>query len=206
MHARSTTFTGRPASVDAGIAFVRERVEPAVLQVDGCTGLSLLVDRPTGRSIVTTGWVSEEALHDSEPRVAVLRAEAAQVFGSRPEVRRWDIAVLHRLRPTDDGAAARVVWLQVDPGVRDEHLRVVRSTVLPVVESFAGFCGMSVLVERSSGTAAAATTFRSRQHLAASRELAADLRAAVLRRLSAELLEVAELDVALAHLRVPETV
>ena len=42
--------------------------------------------------------------------------------------------------------------------------------------------------------------------LAARRATAATLRADVLRRLSSELLDVAELDVALAHLRVPETV
>ena len=48
--------------------------------------------------------------------------------------------------------------------------------------------------------------YDSDEALAASRAAAAELRADVVRRLSSELLDVAELDVALAHLRVPETV
>ena len=45
MHARSTTITGRPEAVDEGIAFVRDEVQPAITAMDGCLGLSLVVDR-----------------------------------------------------------------------------------------------------------------------------------------------------------------
>ncbi len=54
MYARSTTVHGNPAAIDVGIAYVREAVIPAVRDMDGCIGLSMLVDRASGRCIVTT--------------------------------------------------------------------------------------------------------------------------------------------------------
>ena len=48
MHARSTTFTGRPELLETGIAVVRDEVLPAVQEVPGCVGLSMLVDRTAG--------------------------------------------------------------------------------------------------------------------------------------------------------------
>ncbi|MGY1722280.1 hypothetical protein [Blastococcus sp. SYSU DS0533] len=56
MYARSTTVRGVPEAIDAGIAYVRNKVMPAVGQMDGRVGLSMLCDRATGRSVVTTSW------------------------------------------------------------------------------------------------------------------------------------------------------
>ena len=56
MHARSTTISGRPEAVNEGIAFVRDEVQPAVTALDGCLGLSLVVDRMKGRCIATSAW------------------------------------------------------------------------------------------------------------------------------------------------------
>jgi hypothetical protein len=49
VYARSTTFHGRPGNIDAGIAFIRSEAWPMLEQVEGCRGLSLLVDRETGQ-------------------------------------------------------------------------------------------------------------------------------------------------------------
>ncbi|MGO9226286.1 MAG: hypothetical protein ACLP4K_22360, partial [Mycobacterium sp.] len=62
MYARSSTIQAQPSSIDAGIAHVRDTVMPALGGVDGYTGLSLLVDRSSGRCIATSAWQSEEAM------------------------------------------------------------------------------------------------------------------------------------------------
>src|SRR5215211_331392 len=51
MYARSTTIQAQPTSIDAGITHMRDKVMPAIEAVDGCVGLSLLVDRTSGRCI-----------------------------------------------------------------------------------------------------------------------------------------------------------
>ena len=60
MYARSTTIQAQPTSIDAGIAHVRDTALPALEGIEGFVGLSLLVDRSSGRCIATSAWQSEE--------------------------------------------------------------------------------------------------------------------------------------------------
>jgi heme-degrading monooxygenase HmoA len=69
VYARSTTIQAQPSSIDAGIAQVRDTVMPALAGIDGYVGVSLLVDRRSGRCIATSAWQSEEAMRASEEGV-----------------------------------------------------------------------------------------------------------------------------------------
>lgn len=206
MYARSTTFRGTPEALQAGITMVREEVMPALQRLDGCIGLSMLVDRDTGGAIVTSSWADEAAMRATEQQVAAMRDHAAQLFASRPEVREWEIAVLHRMRPVPEGACARVTWTRMEPDLVEPMLDVFRAQVLPQVEDLPGFCSTSLLVDRRTGRGALATTYDSRDAMVDSRDAAMDLRVDATSRTSAQVLDVAEFEVALAHLRVPETV
>jgi heme-degrading monooxygenase HmoA len=206
VYARSTTFRDRPEAIDDAIALVRDEVMPAVQDLAGCVGLSMLVDRTSGSCIVTSAWASLPDLESSAPRVAPLRDRAHQLFGSRPEVRVWEIGVLHRRHPVGEGACARVTWSRLQPAQMDEHKELFASHVLPQVEELPGFCSASLLMDRETGLAAVAVVYDSREELERNRSAALELRADAMRRLPSELLDVAEFDVPLAHLRVPETV
>ena len=206
MYARSTTIRGNPQSLDEGIAYVRDEVMPFVQEMDGCIGLSMLADRDTGRCIVTTAWADEQAIRASADRVRSSRDRAAESFGGRPEVQEWEIAVLHRVRPAEPGACTRVTWGQADGGRLDETLETVRMTLLPKVEELPGFCSISVLVERQSGRVATAVTYESRDALERSQQDASALRQQYADTMHMQITEVAEFELALAHLRVPETV
>src|SRR4051795_11068160 len=111
MYARSNTLMGNPQAMDEGIAYIRDEVMPLVQGMDGFVGLSMLCDRDTGRCIVTTAWESQEAMRASDQGVQSSRARAAEVFGgAAPEVREWEVAVMHRMHEGHDGARARVIW------------------------------------------------------------------------------------------------
>ncbi len=206
MYARSNTLRGNPGALDKGIAMVRDEIMPALQETAGCVGVSMLVDRETGGAIVTTSWDSEDAMHDSEPSVGPMRDRAAQVFGGLPEVREWEIAVLHRARPAPDTACARVTWTRVDPDDQEHALEEFRTNVLPKIEAMAGFCSASLMIDRRTGAGAAAIVFEDRAALEHSRLQAGSIRASAIPRMRAELVDVAEFEVVLAHLRVPETV
>lgn len=206
MHARSTTFRDRPEALAAGIAMVRDELMPALVALPGCTGLSMLVHRASGTCIVTTGWQDEAAMRASAEHVLPLRRRAQQHFGAPPSVQVWEIGLLHRAHATPSGARARVTWMRMPRRLVDSHLDVFRTVLLPRAEAIPGFCSASLLVDRLTGRAALAVAYDSDEALVASRSAAAELRTDVVRRLSSELLDVAELDVALAHLRLPETV
>jgi hypothetical protein len=67
-----------------------------------------------------------------------------------------------------------------------------------------GFCSASHMVDRAGGRWVGTVIFDSRQDLEASRDPAAALRQAATREIGATVDEVAEFEVALAHLHIPE--
>ena len=206
MYARSTTMRVRPEAVDDLTAFVRDDVMPMVTQLDGCVGLSVLSDRDTGRCIVTSAWETEDAMHASAERIRASREQVAERFGTSPEVQEWQIAVLHRAHRAGDGACARVTWARTDPADLDRLTAAYRESLMPWWEETAGFCSNSFMVDRRDGRCASAVVFENREAMATTRDQFTTLREEFASRMGAEILEVAEFDLALAHLRVPETV
>ena len=208
MHARSTTLRGNPQKIDEGIAQVRDEVMPLVQGIDGFVGLSMLCDRESGRCIVTTAWESEDAMRASADRVLDARARAAEVMeASDPEVNGWEIAVMHRMHETREGACARVIWSRADDADRiDSILDSWRSTILPQLEQTDGFCSVSLLVDRENRRAVSAVVYDGQEAMDRSRDQAQAMRDRFAGDMGIEITEVAEFDVALAHLRVPEVV
>lgn len=204
MHARSTTIEARPEAIDGGIAHLRDEVMPALEAMDGCIGISLLVDRETGRCIATSAWESEEVMRGSSEQVASLRDRAAETFRGATAVQEWEIAVLHRDHRSAQGACVRATWFKVPHGQASKAVELYRDTVLPALEELEGFCSASLLLDRASGRAVSSVTFDSADAMDRNREQARSLRTARLRDLGADQLDVGEFELAIAHLRVPE--
>jgi heme-degrading monooxygenase HmoA len=204
VYARSTTIQAQPSSIDAGIAYVRDEVMPAVMELDGCVGISLLVDRESGRCITTTAWETEQAMRASEDRVAAVRTRAEQAFGGRATVEMWEIAVLHRDHRSGDGACVRATWVRAGPNRMDQAIEFYKTSVLPRVEDLEGFCSASLLVDRESGRAVSSVTFDSREAMERNRDQAAELKKSSMQEAGVEELDEGEFELALAHLRVPE--
>jgi len=207
MYARSTTVRGTPQRLDQAIAYVRDRVWPAIQGLPGCVGLSMLVDRDSGRSIATTAWETEEAMHDSESPLHALRRRYAEILGGEPEVQEWEIAVIHRLRRAPEGAACRVVWSRTDASLEEERLMdAVRMVLLPQLDDVPGFCSVSMLVDRETSRAVTAAVYESREAMDRATEQVMRLREGFNRQMGSQITEVAMFELAVAHLRVPETV
>jgi len=206
MYARSTTIQGDPQRMDEGIAYIRDKVMPAVAQMDGCVGLSMLCDRMSGRCIVTTSWADAEAMHRSAEGVMSMRQRAAETMGGTAEVQEWEIALLHRLREAPDGACARVTWTRGDPADMDRLIDTFRMAMLPRLDELTGFCSVSMLCDRESGMCAVAATYESRMAMDMAADTVRSMREQLMSEMNGELIEVAEFDLVLAHLRVPETV
>lgn len=204
MFARSTTIQARMSSLDDGIAHIRDVVMPALGGIDGCVGLSLLVDRQSGRCIATSSWQSREAMRASEHAIRPIRDEASKIFGASPHVEEWEIAVLHRDHRAHEGACVRAAWFHVDPAQVDRAIDVYKLGSLPAIEDLAGFCSASLLVDRGSGRAVSSVAYDSMDAMQRNREQAATARAAGIQEAGAEVLDVCEFELALAHLRVPE--
>jgi quinol monooxygenase YgiN len=202
--ARSTTITAHGEAIDAGIAHVRDEVMPAVDAMDGCVGLSLMVDRESGRCIATTAWRSLDAMQASAPLMAPIRHRAVEVFAGSATIDEWEIAVVHREQASAPGACVRATWLQTHPDLFDRAIEYYRSAVLPALDELEGFCSASLMLDRATGRAVSSATFSSQEAMDHNRDQARSLRTTRLRDLGADQLDVGEFELVLAHLRVPE--
>ena len=206
MYARSTTIDGDPSAVDAGIAFVRAESLPALRQLDGCAGLSMLVDRASGRSIVTTSWRDEQAIRASRDAVRPTLERTAEVLGGRAEVEEWTIAAMHRLHEAHNGVCARVTWLRTAPDSVTRAVDAVRLSLMPKLDDLPGFCSLSAMVRPAEGLTVAAVAYDSWQDLADAREGAREFREEFAPSMGIEVVGHADFDLVVAHLGAPETV
>lgn len=198
MYARSTTFHGSPGNIDAGIAFVKNEAGPMLDSIEGCRGLSMLVDRETGQCIATSSWEDEAAMRASDEQLRPLRDRGKDILGGSMQIDEWEIVVMHR---SHHGECARVSWLQGD---LDAMAETFRAAILPRLEQTDGFCSASLLMNRSSGLGCATTAWESRAAMEASRSAADDMRNRAATDTGSEIVDVHEFDLAYAHLHVPE--
>jgi quinol monooxygenase YgiN len=206
MYARSTTMRISPHAVDDFIALVRDDVLPTVTAQERSVGLSCLVDRETGRCITTSAWEDLEAMGGSEAAIRAARERLSETFATVPVVEEWEIAVMHRTHRAPDGAWARVTWARTDRDDVDPVIAAYRDSLMPWWDRTPGFDSNSLLVERDDGRFSSTVVFESHDAMSQTRDQFTTLREEFAQRMGVRLLETAEFEVALAHLRVPETV
>jgi quinol monooxygenase YgiN len=205
VHARSTTISGDPGSLESGIAFVRDETMPALRRIDGCAGLSMLVDRGSGQSIVTTSWRDEEALRASRDIVRPTLERTAEVLGGRAEVEEWQIAAMHRVHEVHHGLCARVTWLRTAPEAVTKAVDAVRLSLMPKLDDLPGFCSVSAMVRADEGLTVAAVAYDTWTDLVAAAEGAREFREDFAPAMGIEVLDSREFDLVIAHLGAPET-
>jgi hypothetical protein len=142
----------------------------------------------------------------TEGQVAALRSRGAEVMAAEIEVREWEIAVMHREHDAREGSWCRVTWSTCPPEDIESTLDFFRDTVMARLEEFEGFCSASMLVDRETGQCCGTARFDTRADLEATREMAQGMRDQRSRESNVEFGDVEELELVIAHLRVPELV
>lgn len=204
MFARSSTILAQATMIDAGMEYMRDTVMPAMTHVEGFVGLSVMLNRETGTCIATSAWRTEQAMRDSAPHVAAIRGAAAEALGGTVDVEEWEVAVMHRAHHARPGTCMRGTWTTVDPARIDAAMDVFKFTTLAQIEDLPGFCGASLLINRVAGRAVVTVAYDDQAALDRSREPGSAVRDTTARQAGLDVINVAEFDLELAHLHVPE--
>jgi hypothetical protein len=204
MFARSTTVHADPARIDDGIRYVRDEVMPTVQDMAGCVGLSMMCDRQSGRCIVTTSWDSMDSMAASRDGVRAMRDRAMEIMGGRMELQEWEIGVLHRAHRAPDGAACRVTWTRGDPARMDEMMETFRTTIMPRLDGLPGFCSVSVMGDRQSGMSVLTAVYDDRDAMQRSSGDVQTMHEQFLAQMGLEMMDMAEMEMVIHRLRVPE--
>lgn len=207
MYARTATLRGRQDAMDEAVTFVRDEWLPSTTGLDGCTGMSMLAGRRSGRCIVTTGWETEQAMRASEEAMRASRARLGKILDAVPVVSQWEVALMHRAQPPGEHPACRVTWTALrDPAQGDEDVSTFRMTLLPRIEALPGFSSVSLMVDRLSGRAVATVTYVDGEAMRAAAQQADAMQTEYVRSMGGRVTDVAEMGLVIAHLRIPETV
>lgn len=204
MFARSTTFQANLRMMDAGLDFLRRDAAPAVQAMPGCIGISMMADRTSGRCIITSSWDSVDGMRASDTAVTPMRARAGNLLGGMPFVEEWEIAAMHRHHLSHEGACVRATWMHGAVADLDRGLDLFKMVTMPAMEELPGFCSASLFLDRATGRAVMSATYDSRELMISSRDQAMDLRKRTAADARVDILDVAEFDLLLAHLRAPE--
>ena len=130
----------------------------------------------------------------------------ADILGGQPELEEWQIAAMHRVLEAQQAARSRVTWLRTAPDAVDRAVDAVRLSLMPKLDDLPGFCSVSIMVRRAEGLTVAAISYDSRVHLEQASEGAREFRDEFAPALGIEIVDTAEFDLPIAHLRVPETI
>ena len=207
MFARSSTIHADTSKIDEGIAYVQGTVMPQLSHMDGYVGMSLIVDRSSGRCIATTGWRGEQDMRDSAVRVVPIRDSAADAFGGAAfDVEEWEVVVMHRAHHARPGTCMRVTWGTVDPSGIDKAIDHWTFDTLGKIEDLPGFCSASLMLNETSGRMVVTVAYDTRTDLERTRSAGAALRDEASAAMMLRIDDVAEFDLALAHLHIPELV
>jgi heme-degrading monooxygenase HmoA len=206
MFARTTTVTARQEGIDRGIRYIQDEVMPALPEIEGFVGVSTLVDRATGRCIITSSWQSAQAMRDSEPRIQLFRERVVAAFDAfDATVDSWEVALMRRAHTAETAAGAHVSWLEGDPDTMGELVDAFRAA-LPSLEQLPGFASASLLLDRTGGRAVSTVVFDSPTAMARARAGTSGIRTSVADATGAYVIEVAEFELPVSQLRVPELV
>ena len=103
-------------------------------------------------------------------------------------------------------AIVATIVAAASPAAVDRAADVFKLALMPEIETFDGFCGVSLMINRETGRAVTSVAFDTRAALEGTREQAKALRARGSAEARLEIMEAAEFELALAHLDVPELV
>ena len=100
----------------------------------------------------------------------------------------------------------RASWLRLDTDDLADAIETFKHGTVAKIEDLPGFCSASLFVNRAAGRAVTTVGYDDRSTLEYSRDAANAVREQAARQMDAHILEIAEFDLALAHLHVPEMV
>lgn len=150
MFTRLTTFTGA-TDIDAGIAFVRDTVLPALHEQQGFKGLTASADRAGGVLAALSIWESAAARDASDSAITKVRDEAQRVIGGTATVENFEQVHAEMAAPPVEGSALLVRRITMEPERIDDNIEYFVRDVVPQLKAGPGFLGVRALIDRESG-------------------------------------------------------
>lgn len=178
MYLRVTAFKSDPTKLDEAIAFLKNKIIPAMSKAPGFLGATCIVDREKGEGAASTLWESLQTMNTAEQLGQQSRTQSAEATGIEVlDVDRFEITVLEMSSPTPQlPSYTRVNTAYGDPKKADKAVQLIRDEVVPRLKSQPGFRAYAAGINRMTGRGFTSSTWATPEQREASNAAVADLR------------------------------
>lgn len=206
MYLRVTAFKSDPAKLDAGVAFLRDKVIPALSKAPGYLGATCVVDREKGTGAASTLWESLEAMNKAEQAGQDSRVQSEAATGiDVVDVDRFEITSLETTDATQRlPSYTRITMACGDPKNADRITATIREQVIPTAKKQPGFKSFSSGINRMTGRGFTASSWATaEQREASDAAMGAQLRQRVASEQSMYNVQVSLVETVIADIKVP---
>lgn len=204
MYVRVTAFKSDPAKLDEGIAFLKNRIIPAMSKTPGYLGATAIVDRQKGEGAASTLWESLEAMNNAEQLGQQSRTQSAEATGLEVlDVDRFEITVLDLASPTPQlPSYTRVITAYSDPKQLDKVVQMIREAI-PQVKAMPGFRAYVAGINRMTGRGFTSSSWATPEQREASNSALAASRQPVVEAGRMSGLEISNFETVVAEVKLP---
>jgi len=204
MYLRVTAFKSDPAKLDEAIAFLKNKIIPAISKAPGFLGATCIVDREKGEGAASTLWESLDTMNTAEQLGQQSRSQSSEATGIEVvDVDRFEITVLEMASPTPQlPSYTRVVTAYGDPKKLDVVTEMVRG-VVPKVKAQPGFRAYVAGINSMTGRGFTASTWATPEQREASNAALAASRQPVVEAGRMSPLEIANFETVVAEIKLP---
>ena len=150
MEVRVITFAG-VKNIDAGVAYVRDKVIARLNEQRGYRGLTVSADRSGGILGILSLWETDADRQASESALTKSRQEGLEISGGTMTVENFEQIVVEVVEPPVVGSPLTVTRISMDPAKIDENLAYFKSDVLPRIKATPGFRAVRNMMNRQTG-------------------------------------------------------
>jgi hypothetical protein len=170
-------LTADPQRLGDAIRYVEDEARGEVESRPGNLGMVLEFDARLGAAVVTSYWISADAMKESEHAVAPALDKAAGRADATASVERYELATFMPAARPHAGSGVRVTRSDLATSDIDHAIVNYEDTAIPWLLSTDGFCRAVMLVNRRTRHAVNETLWIDDETLVASRGAEAGIRA-----------------------------
>jgi len=174
---RLNMITADPQKLGDSVKFIETEVRPQVDSQPGSLGTALYTNPGPGLAILESFWASEDAMAASEHHLGPTRRAAVERAAGTVSVERYQVPVFELEAPVRGGAGLRLTRMDFEPAAVEDAVEAYGDTAVPWLADTEGFCRTLLLVDDQTGHAISEALWRNSEALAATRSVAAAVRA-----------------------------
>lgn len=176
MHVRLNLLTADPKQLGDLLDYGQSKVRPALEGQPGSLGTSQYANDELGLAVFQSYWATERELRESEQSITNHREVLRRAAGTLT-IERYQLTTSGREEPLNPGAGVRLTRLDVQPSAVPEVAEAFARSPASWLAETTGFRDVNLLADPQTGHCLFETRWRSGAELAASRSVAATVRA-----------------------------